>query len=149
MVLLELGVKENDALLYQTGYTRSELQCLLSRENRPYLGASKVEPSNATFKRKHQFYLSRYTKGSTRGRRPGCATCKKPLQDGLVIEMDAKYRFKNNTFDTTFKLHVNDECLSTAPRYSDITRIPKSINGCQASVEDIHVARHLTSFSIV
>ena len=149
MVLLELGVPEDDALLYQIGYTKSELRTLLSRDIQQYKHSPKVKTVKPSGKRKHQFYLCSYAKGSTRGPRPKCCSCKLPLQDGIVIEIDGKYRIQNNSFDKTFRLHVKDTCLLTTPKYSDISRMPKFINRGNSSNENVREAHKLTSYKIM
>ena len=149
MVLLELGVPEDDALLYQIGYTKSELRTLLSRDIQQYKHSPKLKTEKPSVKRKHQFYLCSYAKGSTRGPRPKCCSCKLPLQDGIVIEIDGKYRIQNNSFDKTFRLHVKDTCLLTTPKYSDISRMPKYINRGNSTNENVREAHKLTSYKIM
>ena len=148
MVLLELGVEENDPLLYQTSYTATELHLLLSR-NLQRLTEKKNVQNPLHMKLKHRLYLSRYEKGSRRGRRPQCSTCKLPLADGLVVEMCGKYRYKQNTFDHTFRFHVNDKCLSKPPWHSDISVMPQCIGISEASSADAREARLHTTLNFV
>ena len=145
MVLLDLGVPEDDPLLYQTGYTESELQYLLSRTLRPY---GHKNTKRKISRRKHQFYLGEYIKGSTRGPRSLCCVCKSVLEDGVIVEIDAKYRFQTHSFDKTFKLHCKNKCLSKAPKYSDISRMPTHINRGKSSNENVNIARKLTTLDI-
>ena len=149
MVLLELGVPESDALLYQIGYTKSELESLLSRDLKPFQSTPGSVTKKLFFKRKHQFYLSRYMKLNRGGPRPRCCTCKMPIDDGLVIEIDGKYRIQTNSFDKTFLLHLKDSCLRTTPKYSDISRMPNCILRGNMSIENVERARRMTKYKII
>ena len=78
------------------------------------------------------------------GCRSGCAHCKRPLNDGLVVEIDGKYRYAQNSFNKTFMY-----CLNDPPKYSDIKFMSTTINGGLSSQEQIAEAKQLTTLSII
>ena len=147
IVLLSLGVDQNDALLFQVAYTASELETLLKRGLVTF--TKKAHVTQQVIRRKHIFYLGRYAKGNRPGRRTGCAHCKTQLADGLVVEIDGKYRYAQNSFNKTFKYCLNDTCLKNPPKYSDMKFMPTTINGGFSSQDQIDEARQLVSLSII
>ena len=126
MVLLSLGVNENDPLLYQISYTQSELYSLVHSKVQEFRPAPCKDKS--FLRLKHRFYLVRYEKGSTRGIRPKCVSCREPLDDGIIIAIDGKYRYKTHSKDYTFRYHAKDACITKPPKYSDIKVLPLEIN---------------------
>ena len=147
IVLLSLGVGQNDALLFQVGYTASELETLLNSDFITFTKQSEIAQQGV--RRKHIFYLGRYLKGNRPGRRTGCAHCKRQLNDGLVVEIDGKYRYAQNSFNKTFLYCLNDSCLKNPPRYSDIKFMPTTINGGYSSRNEIDEAKQLVTLSII
>ena len=147
IVLLSLGVDQNDALLFQVGYTPSELENLLNSCLRTFTKQPQV--SQQGVRRKHIFYLGSYLKGNRPGRRTGCAHCKRQLNDGLVVEIDGKYRYAQNSFNKTFMYCLNDSCLKNPPRYSDIKFMPTTINGGYSNQNEIDEAKQLITLSII
>ena len=149
MVLLELGVLGSNALLYQLGYTKSELESLFSRDLKPFQSSPGSATEKLIFKREHQFYLRRYMQLKRRGQRPWCCTCKMPIDDGLVIEIDGKYCIQNNYFDKIIGLHLIDSCLRATPKYSHISRMPNCILRGNMSIENIQQACRTTKYKII
>ena len=147
IVLLSLGIDPNDALLFQVGYTESELNTLLKSDLITFTNAPRVPQQ--VVRRKHLYYLASYMKGNRPGRRTGCAHCKSPLNDGLVVEIDGKYRYGQNSFNKTFKYCLNDACLKHPPKYSDIKLMPTTINGGCSSQDQIDEAKQLITLSII
>ena len=147
IVLLSLGIDPNDALLFQVGYTESELNTLLKSDLITFTNAPRVPQQ--VVRCKHLYYLASYMKGNRPGRRTGCAHCKSPLNDGLVVEIDGKYRYGQNSFNKTFKYCLNDACLKHPPKYSDIKLMPTTINGGCSSQDQIDEAKQLITLSII
>ena len=146
MVLLELGVIEQDPLLFQTSCTKTEIKALLTNQPGRYCQKqSNLQTSHVRIKCK--LYLSRYRKGSRPVRRPQCCTSKLPIEDSLVIVLDAKYRCKQNLLNHTFKFHVNDKCLSRKPWYNDVKVMLQSIDTEHATNTDIQETHRLTHYS--
>ena len=128
MALLCLGVDEEDALLYQVGYTESEVEQILRATYCTYV-KKHIWSFQETSIPKHQLYLTEYLKGSRPGKRFQCTNvnCKKPIADGLVVAMDGKQKYGTHSKDKTFYYCLDDECLTIPPKYSDIRFLPKTI----------------------
>ena len=148
MVLLCLGVDEEDALLYQIGYTDTEVGQILDATFSRY-----VKKRTWSFEKvgipKHQLYLTEYLKGSRPGRRVQCTKCKDPVLDGLVVAMDGKHKYGTHSKDKTFYYHLDDECLTCPPQNSDIRNLPKTILSKFVTSAQHEKAISTVSYSIV
>jgi hypothetical protein len=148
MILLRLGVGEEDPLIYQIGYTQSELGQILAATFSQYV-RKRTPPGLVTQARsKHKLYLTAYEKGSKRGKRPQCTKCREPMQDGLVVTIDGKYRYRTYSHENTFYYHLNDECLTVPPNHSDISILPQTILSTYVTEEQQNKAKSMVKFNI-
>ena len=147
MALLSLGVEEMDALIYQMGYTETELEQLFNAKLNPFRRLNKISNQVTQEERlHHRLYLSMYFKGCTRGRRPLCCNleCKRnedEINDGLIVEIKGRSIYGNNTPVKTFKYHLRDSCLLYPPAHSNIARMPKEVHRGDVSIEQFEMAR--------
>ena len=85
---------------------------------------SKMHKQLSFTRDRNRFYLVKYKKGSTPGRRPWCTICKEYLLDGLIIEIDGRYRNQQHTFEKTFRYCLKGECLKRPPKHSLMKSVP-------------------------
>ena len=149
MVLLTLGVPQDDNILNQIAYTESELAKLHTQK----LGVFKPVIVAVVSRIKHQFYLEDYVKGSTRGPFPQCGGCRQYVNegnDGLIAEMVSKYRLQQNSFDKTFRYCLKDDCLKRRYPHCDMpTPMPRIIHRGDVSDARVQVARTKTTYDII
>ena len=147
MVILSLGVDENDPLLYQIGYTESELSSLIDSKIIKFKRNSHHDDAQPRFK--HRFYLTVYCKGSQRGRRPKCVGCEQPLDDGVIVEIDGKYKYQTHSRDHTFRYHAKDGCIRYIPKNSNIKSLPSEIYRGGLTTEQILEAKQQLKMRIL
>ena len=77
MVLLALGIEENNAVLFQVSYTKSELKNIIESKLRRYRKSDVITTAN---RQKHRLYLTFYTKGSKTRNTPTVGVLQSPNQ---------------------------------------------------------------------
>ena len=148
MVQLRLGVGEDDPLLYQVGYTNSELDKFLRATFSQFVKKRRTIDLVSHVKPKHKLYLFDYQKGTKRGRRNQCTECKKLVPDGLVVAVEGKYRYGNHSRDYIFYYCLDDHCLTNPPKNSDICNMPQTILSTYATEGQRDMALNTVKFDI-
>ena len=123
-------------MLHQVAYTKKELETIMKKHIRKYTPRFETKE-----KQKYVPYLTMYSKGKKPGRRPTCAGCKDIINDGLVIEIEGKYKCSSFSINKVFRMHVLENCLRMNIWNSDIKEIPKRIQTFQIQNDEIGKAR--------
>ena len=141
MVLLKLGVREDDPLLFQTSYTESELFKLYSCSIGSFKASGlDITPDNYK-KARHQFYLVTYLKNKP-GPRPRCCGCHTPVENGLCLEIYARYKCKTFTTTKACYYHLSNDCMKVPAKHTDLpSEMPKTVRYYGVSAADLAMAK--------